>query len=202
MRTLPRQPEGIEQLIIDGFNDLAQPSQPAPPVFGPAHLAALMGRADHLCAILCLPATMQVIACKAFVGDIDALGWRADTGQARRGMLTRREKGFGQGVVVATGWGKTKASNHASRSNRGEQMKALIPANAVAPADVGLSGQPARATPFGIAGGDARTVQRLIQAALRVHLLEQEQAEGHDGITKTPVQAIEFVALPQGGESP
>src|SRR5436305_499922 len=30
MRTLPRQPEGIEQLIIDGFNDLAQPDQPAP----------------------------------------------------------------------------------------------------------------------------------------------------------------------------
>src|SRR6266581_2919537 len=93
MRTLTGQPESVEQLLIDGFNDLAQPGQPASPVFGPAHLAALMGRADHLCAILCRPSTMQVIACKAFVGDIDALGWRADTGQARRGMLTRREKG-------------------------------------------------------------------------------------------------------------
>src|SRR2546429_5236435 len=151
MRTLPRQPEGIEQLIIDGFNDLAQPSQPAPAVVGPAHLAALMGRADHLCAIQCLPATMQVIACKAFVGDIDALGCRADTGQARRGMLTPREEGFGQGVVVATGWGKTKASNHASRRTRGEQMNALIPANAAAPADVGLPCQPAPVTPSGIA---------------------------------------------------
>ena len=52
MRTLPRQPEGIEQLIIDGFNDLAQPSQPAPPVFGPAHFAALVRRPDDLSIIL------------------------------------------------------------------------------------------------------------------------------------------------------
>ena len=79
-------------------------------------------------------------------------------------------------------------------------MKALIPANAVAPADVGLSGQPARATPFGIAGGDARTVQRLIQAVLRVHRLDQEQAEGHDDITIAPLQSIELLALRQGGK--
>src|SRR5947207_824665 len=117
MRPLPSEPEGIEQLIVNGFNDLTQTGQPASPVFGPAHLAALMGRADHLCAILCLPATMQLITCKAFVGDIDAQSWRAGTGQTRRGMPTRGEKGFGEGVVVATGWGKTKASNHASRRN-------------------------------------------------------------------------------------
>ena len=39
MWTFPSQPEGIEQLVIGGLNNLTQPSQPAPPSFGPAHKA-------------------------------------------------------------------------------------------------------------------------------------------------------------------
>jgi hypothetical protein len=37
MRALTGKLEGIEQLVIDGLDDLAQPSQPASPVFGPVH---------------------------------------------------------------------------------------------------------------------------------------------------------------------
>src|SRR5947209_1525784 len=105
MGTLTSQPEGIEQFVIDGLDNLPQPSQPASPLFGPAHLAALMGRTDHHCAILYLPAIMQVITSKAFVRHIDALGWCTHAGQARRGMLARGKKGLDQAVVVATRWG-------------------------------------------------------------------------------------------------
>ena len=98
---------------------------------------------------------MHLLAGKALIGHIDAVSGRADTGQTQRGLLASGKEGLGQAMVVATARSKTKASNHAAWRNGGEQMKALIPANAVAPADVGLSGQPARATPFGIAGGDA-----------------------------------------------
>src|SRR6266487_5495566 len=172
MRALPSQSEGIEHLVIDGFNDLTQPSQPASPVFGrPAHFAALMWRADHLRTVSSLPVVMQLIASKAFVGNIDALRRSADTAQAWRGMCSCGEKSFGQRMVIATGRRKAKAGNHASWGNGGEQMQALIPANAVAPADVGLPGQPARATSLGIARGNARTVQGFIQAALCLHLL-------------------------------
>src|SRR5437762_14385211 len=52
MRTLTSQPKGIEQLAIDGLNDLTQSSQPASPGFGPMHLTALMRGADHLSMIL------------------------------------------------------------------------------------------------------------------------------------------------------
>src|SRR5579884_835580 len=104
---------------------LSQPGQPAPPVFGPVYLAALVRRANHLSAILGLPTLMQLIAGKAFVGHIDAVRWHPSTGQTWRGVLAGGEKGLGQGVVVATGRGKAKAGNHAGRRNRTEQVKAL-----------------------------------------------------------------------------
>jgi len=47
---------------------------------------------------------------------------------------------------MATARGKAKAGDHAGRGHRGEQMQALIPANAIAPADIGLAGQPSAAT--------------------------------------------------------
>src|SRR3989440_12374530 len=196
MWALTSQPEGIEQLVIDGLNDLAQPSQPASPRFGPAHFATLMGRADDLRTVTGLPVTMQSIPGEAFVGYIDALSWSADALQTRRGMLASGEKGLSQRMVIATGCGKAKAGDHAGRGNRGEQMEALIPANAIAPADIGLSGQPSAATSFRIACRNAPTVQCLIQTALRFHLGHQEQTENHDHIPIPPLPAIEL--LPPG----
>src|SRR5207237_7239239 len=76
MRTLTSQPKGIEQLAIDGLNDLTQSSQPASPGFGPLDLTALMRGADHLSMILLMPVPMQQITCEAKVFHIDALCWR------------------------------------------------------------------------------------------------------------------------------
>src|SRR5437868_3837136 len=99
MRTLTGQPKGIEQLVINGLNDLTQPSQPATPWFGPAHLTVLMGRADDLRTVLHVPVAMQTIACKAFVSHIDALCRSANTEQTRRGMPPNSKEGLRQRVV-------------------------------------------------------------------------------------------------------
>jgi hypothetical protein len=80
-------------------------------------------------------------------------------------------------------------------------VKALISARTVTPAHVGLSCQPAGATPLGISREDARTVQHLIPAALRLPLLDQEQGKGHDHITRAPLQAIELLTLRQRGNA-
>src|SRR5262249_50181349 len=101
---------------------------------------------------------------------------------------------------ITAGRSKAKAGDHTGRGNRGEQMEALIPANAIAPADISLPGQPAGATPLGIACRNTRTVQRLIQTALRLHLFHQEQTEGHDHLTMLPGHAIELLQLGQGWE--
>ena len=110
-------------------------------------------------------------------------------------MLASGEKGFGQRMVIATGWGKAKASNHAGWSNRREQVEAFIPANAVAPADIGLPRQPASATPLGISRRNTRTVQGFIQTLLCLYVLHQAQTEGDDGITIVPLQPIELLAI-------
>src|SRR5712692_5021454 len=96
MWTLTSQPEGIEQLVVGRLNDLTQPSQPAPPGFGPAHLTALMRRADDLSPILLVPQAMHLLARKAFIGHIDALRSRADTGQRGRRRASHGEKGLSQ----------------------------------------------------------------------------------------------------------
>src|SRR5256884_5819144 len=89
MRALTSQAKGIEQLVINGLNDLAQSSQKAPPGFGPAHFTVLMRRADDLRAAVREPVAMQPIACKAFVCHIDALCRRADALQTWRGIPPR-----------------------------------------------------------------------------------------------------------------
>jgi hypothetical protein len=35
MRPFPPQAEGVEQFVVDGFDDLPQTRQPAPPLLGP-----------------------------------------------------------------------------------------------------------------------------------------------------------------------
>src|SRR6266567_2787212 len=88
MGTLTSQPEGIEQLAIDRFDDLTQSGQPASPGFGPTDLAALMRDTDHLRMVQGLPVLMQAIPGEAFVGHIDALCWCTYTAQTRRGKLS------------------------------------------------------------------------------------------------------------------
>src|SRR2546430_13706341 len=126
MGTLPSQPKGIEQLVVGRFNDLTQPSQPAPPVFRPAHFAALVRRTDHLGIVTLVPEAMHLIARKALIGHIDALGWRAHTGQARGRSVSHGKEGLRQRVVVATGCSKAETGNHAAWGNGGEQMKSFI----------------------------------------------------------------------------
>jgi hypothetical protein len=109
--------------------------------------SVLEGPSTHeaLCTKLSMPATMQVFTDKGFVGDIEALGWRIDTGQKRYGCVSHHKEGLGQRMIIATGRVKSIAGNHARWLKRGEQMKALIPAYTVTPADVGLPCQPAGA---------------------------------------------------------
>ena len=54
----------------------------------------------------------------------------------------------GQGLVFDTGWGQAEAGDDALGIDGKRQMKAFIPAQAVAPANVSLTGQPAGAPAF------------------------------------------------------
>jgi len=79
MRTLTSQAEGVEQFVVDRFDDLSQTVQPTTPL----PLAALMRRTDDLGPIALLPLGMRVVSCEHLIGHVDALGFVPDTGPGR-----------------------------------------------------------------------------------------------------------------------
>ncbi len=88
VRTLTSQAKGIQEFVVDSFDDLPQMGQPATQGFGPANaFAALMGRRDQLNLPLCLPAVSRSLAGLALVSYIGAVSRQASTGQVWRGML-------------------------------------------------------------------------------------------------------------------
>src|SRR6266705_2720210 len=74
MGTLTSQAEGIQEFVVDRFNDLPNAGQPATQGFGPMDaLAALMRRRDQVNLSLRLPALAWPLSRKAEVFDIGAL---------------------------------------------------------------------------------------------------------------------------------
>jgi hypothetical protein len=71
MRAFASQAEGVQQLVIDGLNDLPHTGQPATQAFGPAlPFAALMRRSDQIDLILLVPTTSRSLLGLAFVCHI------------------------------------------------------------------------------------------------------------------------------------
>ena len=64
----------------------------------------------------------------------------------------------GHGLVLDAGWGKAEAGDDPLGIDRKQQVEAFIPAQAVAPANVSLPGQPTGAPAFGRPGGNTGTV--------------------------------------------
>ena len=114
MRTLTSQAKGIQELLIDGFNDLPKAGQPATQRFGPPHaLAALMRRRDQIDLLLSLPPSAWPLSRKAFVSHIGALSRTASTGQVWRWRLASGKQGRGQVLIMGAGRAEAKTSNHA-----------------------------------------------------------------------------------------
>ncbi len=78
MRTFTSQTKGIQEFVVDRFNDLSDAGQPAPQRFGPAlPFAALMRRGDQISLSLLFPSASWSLAGEAFIRHIRALGWQA-----------------------------------------------------------------------------------------------------------------------------
>ncbi len=151
VRTRTPQAKGIQEFVVDRLNDLSNACQPAKPRFGPAHpLGFLMRRSHQIHLALLLPASSRSLSGKAFVSHIGASSGQSCTGQTRRWGLSSGQQRFGQRLIVSTGGSKAKAGNHPERSHAEPQMKALVPAQASAPANVGLICKPPPTTSLGI----------------------------------------------------
>ncbi len=101
MKTFARQAKGIQQFVIDRFNDLPDAGQPPSQRFRPVFsLAGLMRWGDDLSLFLRFPPSVWLLAGKAFIRYVAALSRQSRTGQTRIGMLASHKQGRGQQLVV------------------------------------------------------------------------------------------------------
>src|SRR5450759_233534 len=105
-------------------------------------LTALMGGGDYIRMGLLTPLLLWSLSGKAFVSDIRSLSRQAGTGQARRRRMPKRKEGRGQLLIMRARRAKAKAGNDAVWGHAEQEMEALIPTDAITPADIGLPRQP------------------------------------------------------------
>jgi hypothetical protein len=151
----------------------------------------------QLDAMLAQPLAAWSFSSKAFIGHIGALSGQARTGQTRRWVLASGKQGGCQVLIMGAGRPKAKAGNDSGGRDTEPQVKAFIPAYAIAPANIRLPSQPTGASTFGITGHCRGTIQDLIEAVLRLQEVDQKQGEPRDVIPMLAQQSIELAAIRQ-----
>src|SRR5262245_5465453 len=136
MRTFAIEPERVGELVIDSLDHLAYPREPAAEPLGPGPCAVALWWADHPHAVLLSPSCMSSRTRKALVHHIWALGGRArPTPLGLREAAEGKER-VGQVLILRACSAKAKARDHSHGGDSEEQVKAFIPAQPIAPADI------------------------------------------------------------------
>jgi hypothetical protein len=92
VRPFASQAEGIEQFVVNGFDHLSQPSQPASPGFGPRLLAALMRSSNDFRPVALAPLGMWLLSGEAFISEIAPWAWRPILSRAAVGRARAAKK--------------------------------------------------------------------------------------------------------------
>jgi hypothetical protein len=196
MGTFPGQTKGIQELVVDGFDDLPQACQPATQGFGPMYAPGrLLRRSHQINLVLLVPPQSWPRARKAFVGDIRPVSRQATAAQVWRRRVTSRKQGGCQVLIMRARASKAKARKHSLSCDAQQEMEAFVPPNALTPADICLTSQPAGAAPFRIAGDGGSAIEDFIGTALGLQQLNQIQGESRDRIAVRSLQAIELAAI-------
>src|SRR5690348_836973 len=106
MRPFLPQAEGVEQFVVDRFDDLPQPGQPATPLFGPFPLTALSRGSDDFGSVQLSPLGVRLVSCEALIRHVDAQRLGPDAGQCTGRLSPCRKEGFGQPLIMGTSWAK------------------------------------------------------------------------------------------------
>jgi hypothetical protein len=152
MGPLLPQAEGVKQLVVDRLYDLTNAGDPPPQALGPGLLGvAPTGRMDDLGSVALQPTPMIVFCLEAFVCDVGSPEeGRARAFEPRVGISPHREEGFGQWLIGARGRAETETRYYPGGLYSGQNRETLVPAYAVGPTDVGLSGEPAVSAALGV----------------------------------------------------
>lgn len=136
------QTKGIEEFVIDRFNDLSQTSKPTAQGFGPSLLATLMRWGDHASRTLRLPLVLWLISCKPLISHIEALCRQAAASQTWARLGSCSNKSRGQRLIMSAGWSEAKPSDYSGRVDTEQQMEPFVPTQTGTPTNISLSSQP------------------------------------------------------------
>jgi hypothetical protein len=100
-------------------------------------------------------------------------------------------------LLVRTRASKTKAGDDPLSGDTQHQMAAFVPAQAIPPADICLTRQPAPAASFRIAGDCGSALEHLAGTSLGLQQLDQPQGKSRDGVMVGALQPIELAAVGQ-----
>src|SRR6266545_1920937 len=123
MGPLAAEAEGMMQLVVDGLDDLAHPSQPTARAFGPGMPAIPLWRAHQLGPIVVPPVRMSGLPLEALIADIRTQGGLPNTTAAGVGLLTQGKEGLGQWLILGTRRAEAEPRDHPPRIDRHEQME-------------------------------------------------------------------------------
>jgi hypothetical protein len=196
--TFPGQAEGIQELVVDRFDDLPQAGQPAPQGFGPTDVSThLVWWSHQIDPVLLVPPQAWPRPGKAFVGDIGAASRPATTAQLWRGRVTSRKQGSCQVLIMRTRAAKAKAGDDSLRRHAQQEVEAFVPAQAITPADICLTRQPAGPASFRIAGDSSGAIEDFVGTSLSLQQLDRKQGESRDRIPVHSLQSSELAAVRQ-----
>ncbi len=199
MGALVLQAEGVQEAVVDGLDDLAVRGMGAAQGLRPARGAPVLGlrRADDLSPVQIGPSVPARVTLEAGVGDVDAVGRRANLGHGGVSRVAQGEEARGQVLVGHVRRGQPAAGEGAQRRDRHEQVQAVVPAQAGAPALGRLPVQPAVSAPLAVAGDHAGRVERLIGAGRGVKQVGEALTDGDDGAMTRPHGPIILAARGQ-----
>ena len=106
------------------------------------------------------------------------------------------KEGVGQRLVVGARSTKGAAGHHPHRGDRQQERAPVIPAQAVAPADISQPGEPPSPTTLGISRRDPSAVERRRDPTLGCQEGDEMPHNGHQRSVMLPHLAM--VLLPQG----
>jgi hypothetical protein len=191
--------EGVEELVVDAFDYLANAGHPPPQALGPGLLASgALRRMDDVRPVLIEPAPVVLGPLKALVSHVGSPRHRAHTPQPGVRSSSYGEEGLGQRLVGGGGCPETEARDDPGRIDCAEQAKTLLPSQTIGPSDVGISGKPSVSSTLRIPYGHSRTVQRLIRALSHLKKSYQVQEESLDEFRMEAQEAVELGAARQG----
>lgn len=132
--SLPVQTQGMNELLIDGLDDLTDPRQPTTPRLRPRRLAMPLGWTPDLGPRGLPPRRMMRLPLTALIDDV---GSQRGCPHARHSQVrpaTQSKEGVGEGVGFGAGRSKAKAGHHPHGVDRQQERAPFIPAQTIPPA--------------------------------------------------------------------